>query len=147
MLLPAHAAPRLRFKSTPDGGGEASSTDEAARSSSRIRENGAELLCRHCRALVTTRGEAIEVEGRHQHTFFNPSGLLFEIGCFALAPGCLVSGAPTSEFAWFKGTRWQYSSCSGCGAHLGWRFLTSGGGAFFGLISNRLIEEERSQER
>jgi hypothetical protein len=105
---------------------------------------GPRLVCRLCHGPVTSRGDAIEVEGRHQHTFFNPAGMLFEIGCFGAAPGCRVSGQPTAEFAWFAGYRWQYASCRSCDAHLGWFFSGGAGHAFHGLIVARLVEEERS---
>jgi hypothetical protein len=100
------------------------------------------LLCRFCGGPITSLRDAIDVEGRHQHTFFNPAGILFEIGCFGAAPGCLVSGPPTEEFAWFAGYRWQYSSCRSCDAHMGWFFSAGAGPCFHGLIVARLVEEE-----
>lgn len=98
------------------------------------------LVCRHCGSRVTSREHAIEIDGQHAHAFFNPAGLLFEIGCFSDAPGCLVSGRPTADFAWFDGTLWRYAGCAACGTHLGWLFLPEHPDKlpFFGLILNRL---------
>lgn len=123
------------------GEGPTVGLDEQQREEADDGDFGRRLLCRLCSAPVTTEGAAIEVEGRHRHTFFNPAGVLFEIGCFAQAPGCRVSGAPTAEFAWFAGTRWQFSTCASCGVHLGWSFVGQGD-RFFGLILNRLVEQE-----
>jgi hypothetical protein len=107
--------------------------------------SGRRLACKLCHSVITRRGDAIDKDGKHQHTFFNPSGILFDVGCFARAPGCSISGTPTSEFSWFKGFLWQYSSCSVCNAHLGW-FFSGGGPSFYGLIVNRLIEVEEAEE-
>ena len=60
------------------------------------REN--HLLCRQCHQIITSTSEMIEVSGFHQHTFANPEGILFEIGCFRKAKGCWYIGPPTEEF-------------------------------------------------
>jgi len=96
------------------------------------------LLCRACSIPVTTEKERIEKEGRHLHTFFNPAGIVYEIGCFRSAPGCLSSGPPSSEFAWFSGYSWQVACCRNCQEHLGWIFR--GEDEFYGLIVKKLKE-------
>lgn len=116
-----------------DGAAELAAVEGASRS-------GPLLACTSCRSPVTSRGEAVVVDGCHDHTFFNPAGVLFEIGCFARAPGCEVLGTPTAEFTWFPGTRWSYGTCRACGTHLGWHFEGRGGEGFYGLISSRLVE-------
>jgi hypothetical protein len=98
------------------------------------------LLCRQCRLEITSRDLAIEVDGRHQHTFFNPAGILFEIGCFGDAPGCAVFGEATTYFAWFPGYAWRFALCRGCKEHLGWTFESSQSMGFYGLILNKLVE-------
>ena len=105
-------------------------------------EAGAErsLLCRLCSQPVTARSNAVEVDGSKEHTFFNPAGLMFEIGCFSHAPGCIMQGDASEEFTWFPGHAWRHAHCGGCGAHLGWRFESGAGGVFFGLVSKRLVE-------
>jgi len=100
------------------------------------------ILCRNCRHHITSRHLAVEVENKHQHTFFNPAGVLFEIGCFSEAPGCQDTGTPTTEFAWFKDCSWRFSFCAQCNSHLGWQFLKPDGGEFHGLVLNRLTEED-----
>ena len=102
------------------------------------------VLCRRCRGEVTSARHADAVDGAHRHTFFNPAGILFEIGCYREAPGCTVHGAPTEEFSWFRGFAWRYAVCGACHQHLGWRFESAAGTAFFGLILNRLVEEEQA---
>ncbi len=96
------------------------------------------LLCRVCQLLITTSRERIEKDGKHLHTFFNPAGIVYEIGCFRRAPGCLEFGPPSSEFAWFGGYSWQVVYCLSCQQHLGWKF--SGEERFFGLVVNKLSE-------
>ena len=103
---------------------------------------GRVLRCRSCGHPVTSRDRAIEVAGGHRHTFFNPAGIVFELGCFAAAPGCAVAGIPTDEFSWFAGHVWRVALCGGCGRHLGWKF-SSGDGGFYGLILPQLVEDDR----
>jgi hypothetical protein len=104
-------------------------------------ESGRVLACARCLHTVTTTGARIEISGHHAHTFANPHGFVFHIGCFALAPGCAAVGEPTTEFTWFPGFAWQIATCRGCREHLGWLFR-SAEGRFHGLIMDRLVEDE-----
>ncbi|MFH1812033.1 MAG: cereblon family protein [Pseudomonadota bacterium] len=88
--------------------------------------------------MITNSRAAIEVQGSHAHHVFNPAGVLFEIGCFAQAPGCSPVGSPSTEFTWFAGHSWRIVVCASCGQHLGWMFTREA--VFFGLISNRLSD-------
>lgn len=97
------------------------------------------IVCRACGTVVTSRNEKIVVGGSHAHTFFNPAGIVFELGCFRRAPGCRNVGEPTSEFTWFAGYLWRFALCSGCRAHLGW-FFEGGDNTFYGLILPHLQE-------
>jgi hypothetical protein len=103
-------------------------------------EEQAYILCRQCRQAITRPEERIDVQGAHRHTFANPHGLVFEIGCFKNAEGCGYAGAATDEFTWFAGYLWRICFCAACLTHLGWVFSTPGGSAFHGLILDRLIE-------
>ncbi len=98
------------------------------------------ILCRVCNHKITTHQETISVNGSHQHTFANPNGIVFDIGCYKTAPGCLHTGAFTEEFSWFRGYMWRVSICASCLAHLGWLFLSSNNDFFCGLILDRLID-------
>ncbi len=98
------------------------------------------IRCRSCLRVVTHDSERVEIQGAHLHTFANPSGVVFEIGCFGAATGCAHAGPTTNEFSWFRGYRWKIAVCGGCLNHLGWRFSSGGGHVFHGLILNRLIE-------
>lgn len=104
-------------------------------------ETGGVLVCRACRSRITRRDLAMTVNGRHRHVFFNPSGLVFELGCFASAGNLTPTGPETGEFTWFPGHRWQVVLCTGCSTQLGWHFTGAEGG-FFGLILKALMEEE-----
>ena len=101
------------------------------------------LICSNCSAAITSRQEAVSINGQHEHAFFNPAGIAFEVRCFSRADGCLVRGKPTTDFSWFDGRYWQYASCATCLIHLGWLFTSNeedgGTGSFFGLIGDRLI--------
>ena len=97
------------------------------------------LCCAACRAPVTTDSRRISVAGEHRHVFANPHGLVFAIGCFSAAPGCMATGPVTPDFSWFAGTSWQTAVCAVCRLHLGWRYLPGTGGYFYGLILDRLV--------
>ena len=98
------------------------------------------VVCRQCRSIVTKPDEAIGIQGSHRHTFANPQGIVFEIGCFRFAQGCAFVGPLTEEFSWFKGFLWRVALCSTCMAHLGWLYLSPSGDSFYGLILDRLIQ-------
>ena len=102
---------------------------------------GRQVLCAACRGRITTTGARIEVNGEHQHVCVNPGGVVFDIGCFATAPGCLGHGPAESHWSWFEGYQWRIALCRGCRRHLGWSF-ERGDDAFHGLVLTRLVEEE-----
>lgn len=95
------------------------------------------LFCRECGHYITSKDQIIEVDGQHYHTFFNPAGVVYEIGCFSSASGCQRYGPPSSEFTWFAGYTWQMSLCAVCQCHLGW-FFRSIDASFYGLIVKNL---------
>ncbi len=98
------------------------------------------IFCRNCRYPITRPAERIEVNAFHSHTFANPNGFVFEIGCFKQADGCAATGMQTDEFTWFKGYSWQVVICRKCHNHLGWRFQSSED-YFYGLILTQLSEQ------
>lgn len=100
------------------------------------KRNEEAILCAACGAEITHQRQAIVINTRHTHAFFNPAGIAFEIRCFRLAPGATSLGAPSAEFTWFPGYRWQIAICAACQAHLGWLFTN--GVSFFGLIAPHL---------
>ncbi len=100
------------------------------------------VLCRECLHPITREQDRTEVHGAHQHTFANPSGIVFTIGCFQFADGCGAAGSPSDEFTWFQGYSWRVAVCTACLAHLGWFFSTASGAAFWGLILDHLIFPE-----
>ncbi|EGB15306.1 hypothetical protein DND132_2101 [Pseudodesulfovibrio mercurii] len=125
----------------PDGGGRGSGERPEDRREPAESETGGVLVCRACRSRITRRDLGMEINGRHRHVFFNPQGLVFELGCFASARNLTPAGPETDEFTWFPGHRWQVVLCTGCSTQLGWRFSGEEGG-FFGLILKALLEEE-----
>jgi hypothetical protein len=96
------------------------------------------LYCTACGFRITSWGERISVDGAFEHTFVNPGGYVYRIGCFRQAPGCFDAEEPTDEHSWFKGCAWQYAVCGGCLAHLGWVYTSAAGERFHGLILDRL---------
>ena len=96
------------------------------------------ILCRQCNHPVTRPVDRIEKDGTHRHTFANPHGIVYEIGCFRSAIGCGYTGPATTEFTWFKGYSWRIAICRACLTHLGWIFISAGSDQFHGLILDRL---------
>lgn len=126
----------LCFKSDGDKAGPGAGV--LSKDKARLEQEQEKVLrCRSCDFTITTVKQGVSRDGKHRHTFFNPAGIVYEIGCFSDAPGCLIHGHRSREFTWFKGYSWQVVYCSNCTEHLGWYFSTAGSG-FFGLLLNRL---------
>lgn len=102
-------------------------------------KDDARLLCATCGHVITSRDQRISVAGSHHHTFTNPMGLVFEIGCFRDAPGCGQTGSATEDWTWFDGFSWRIAVCSHCRSHLGWSYQSEHSEGFFGLIADRLV--------
>jgi hypothetical protein len=96
------------------------------------------IVCRQCLHGITASAERTLVNGAHTHTFANPEGIVFEIGCYREAWGCGYLGPASPEFTWFAGYVWRIAVCSNCLTHLGWRFSSPDGHVFHGLITSRL---------
>ena len=96
------------------------------------------ILCRQCLQVITSPDDRLYKKGSHQHTFVNPHGIVFRIGCFQTASGCCPTGMPSDEFSWFTGYRWRIGICGRCKIHIGWQFLSKTD-SFFGLILDNLI--------
>ncbi len=97
------------------------------------------MRCKQCDAAITRVKDRISRAEKHLHTFFNPAGIVYEIGCFRRAPGCNVDGQRSTDFSWFADYSWQISFCASCSKHLGW-FFSGGDDSFFGLVVDRLRE-------
>jgi hypothetical protein len=118
-------------------------TDETEIRAEERTRGGGFLLCAACGHRITHNGEKIRVQGAHEHTFANPHGYFFRIGCFRTAAGCRHGTGETTDFSWFSGFAWRIETCANCSLHLGWAFR-SGTDGFHGLILDRLVEEEPS---
>jgi uncharacterized C2H2 Zn-finger protein len=127
----------LRIPKSIDGSPGDQAEDETAKNESDEEEY---IRCRQCRQIITTRSDRIMVQGSHQHTFANPHGVVFHIGCFHSVSGCGYVGPAAEEFTWFRGYRWRIAVCGMCLTHLGWLFISRGNHIFNGLILDRLIE-------
>jgi len=104
-------------------------------------EQEAYIRCRQCRSVIASPEDRIIVQGSHQHTFANPHGIVFEIGCFSAVKGCGHVGPPSAEFSWFAGYSWRVAVCLICLTHLGWFFSSPAKEGFHGLILDRLITQ------
>ena len=131
----------LRQPGDGPGGGQQPDI-KVAEQDAELPEEEAYIICRQCRQAITRSEERFSIQGAHRHTFANPHGLVFEIGCFKNAIGCGYAGPASDEFTWFAGYRWRVCFCSSCMTHLGWLFTSTGGDAFHGLILERLLELE-----
>lgn len=136
-------APTRRLRAPADGG-KGGSDGGAPRETPQTRPADPEtaIVCGQCRHPVTRSQERIAVAGSHRHSFANPTGLVFEIGCFSQAPGCRHAGPASPEFSWFPGYRWRIALCGGCQVQLGWRFESPVHQGFSGLILERLLSAD-----
>jgi hypothetical protein len=132
----AHGETLHFLRQMDDGQGKKPAGTESPEKESTARGG---IFCRRCGWHVTDQASRITVDGSHNHTFFNPAGLLFELSCFREAPGCSVHGAASADFSWFTGYLWRVALCGQCTAHLGWRFENRYT-TFFSLIIPRLKE-------
>jgi hypothetical protein len=98
------------------------------------------LRCAGCGTEIADVDAKIEISGAHRHVFCNPHGHVFEIGCFAQAPGVSAIGPASAFFSWFPGYAWRVAVCNGCRAHLGWCYGDAPD--FVGLILPRLVDDE-----
>ena len=105
-----------------------------------VAEKEKRILCRFCQDPVTDNSRQTTPLGRFIHCRTNAGGFTFEFGCFSDAPGCMTTGDATTEHTWFPGHSWKLALCRNCGEHLGWSFR--GDTSFYGLILDRLVEEE-----
>jgi len=101
------------------------------------------IYCAACGHLVTRTRWAFDINGGHEHMFFNPAGIVFRVLCFREAPGAAETGDASDQFTWFKGYDWRLAICNGCGDQLGWRFEgasenDSEPAIFFALIKGKL---------
>ena len=97
------------------------------------------LNCIRCDHKIALMSDRLEVSDKHEHTFINPAGVIYRVGCFTMAPGAVEVGDASGEFAWFRGHLWRCLCCRGCELHLGWSFISSAS-KFCGLILDQLCE-------
>ena len=96
------------------------------------------IRCLKCGYAITGEKDSLSVHGGFRHTFVNPGGYVYTIGCFQAAPGCMIVGEGNSEHTWFPGYIWRLAICGSCATHLGWSFVSGGGDSFYGLIIDQL---------
>lgn len=86
------------------------------------------------------------MNGAHSHSFINPAGMIFRVGCFGAAPGALPVGEESDHFTWFVGFAWRAAVCRACGEHLGWSYRARDS-AFVALIEDRIVEAPDGRAR
>ncbi len=97
------------------------------------------ILCIQCKNKISQPIYKMNHQGTFDHTFLNPAGDVFHIGCFKRADGCVVIGEASLEWTWFQGCQWQVALCGHCLKHLGWYYQSETVLPFFGLILDALI--------
>ncbi len=102
--------------------------------------DGGFVYCSACGHAVARQADRMELNGGHAHRFTNPYGIQFNVGCFAQALGCEISGEPTAADTWFPGFHWRLASCESCHQHLGWYFDRAEQ-YFYGLILDRIQQD------
>ncbi len=101
-------------------------------------EGGDLLYCVNCGKAITRERFGFAKDGSFVHTFTNPSGYVYKVGCFSNAPGTWIVGEYTGQFSWFKGYLWCYLLCEGCNSHMGWHFSSPESAGFHGIILERI---------
>lgn len=96
-------------------------------------------LCRGCGAPVAADDQWVSIQGRPaEGVFTNPLGAVCGVLTVCAAGNVRVEHAATEEHTWFEGYAWRPAACSGCGAHVGWRYEAAAAGLdpdeFFGLL-------------
>ncbi|MCP4400782.1 MAG: hypothetical protein GY801_26205 [bacterium] len=130
------SAPRFCLQVGKDPAGAFGSQSE---SNAREQEEEEKFLrCIVCQATITRQSDRITINERHQHVFTNPHGYIFQIGCFAVAQGCVFSDNESNFFSWFPGYAWRFALCGQCLTHLGWGFRSQDS-QFVGLILDKLL--------
>jgi hypothetical protein len=97
------------------------------------------LACRSCGSFVAESRARVEMAGAHVHTFINPAGTIYRVGCFAEAPGLREIGEASAHWTWFPGFEWQVGICRTCYEHLGWSYRSSSA-RFVALIMDKIVE-------
>ncbi len=92
------------------------------------------LLCSRCGNQITSYSEGATIHGSFEHSFLNPDGIMYQIGCFKKAAGCISSERFILEFTWFHPFPWCFVFCSDCGRQLGWKYKSNNNDVFYGLI-------------
>ena len=105
-----------------------------------------QIVCAKCGAHITSASLRIAVGGSHRHTTPTPHEIDQEIGCYALAPGCVTIGHFALDFTFNDDGFWQMALCSVCGDHLGWHYQTSGEMGFYGLILDHLAAASKDDD-
>jgi hypothetical protein len=97
------------------------------------------IVCARCGGFVTESRARSSVNGAHEHTFINPAGVIFRVGCFSEAPGVRPAGEESSHWTWFAGFAWQVALCRSCAEHVGWNYRNADS-RFVALIADRIVE-------
>lgn len=105
----------------------------------RVQEPTRWLECLYCNQKITRTSDRVQVDGKHLHSFINPAGVIYRIGCFGSATGVVEVGEQSDVFTWFAGHVWRVALCVGCEQHLGWGFH-AGESQFYGLVLAQLRE-------
>ena len=142
VLSDERAIVALRQPSEEKNNGSESGVLLEEKTEERADEDDNFIRCGQCLYAIARAGDEISVGGAHKHTFANPNGIVFEIGCFRSADGCKYAGSPTEEFTWFSGYAWRIAVCGKCLMHLGWLYVSPGKDGFVGLIVDRLVYPE-----
>ena len=129
-----HARDVGRAPGPPPAANETTRADVAERS-----ERERWVVCNACGGLVADGRAKTVVGGAFAHSFINPAGMIFRVGCFAEAPGARATGEASEHWSWFAGFKWQAGLCVACGRHLGW-FFTGGERGFVALILDAVSE-------
>ncbi len=81
-----------------------------------------EFRCATCGTFIASTAWLIAINGSHDHSFVNPSGIQCNFYTFSECENILVHERLYLEHSWFAGYGWRFAHCGQCLRHLGWKY-------------------------
>lgn len=97
------------------------------------------IVCKLCRHRLADADLMHNINGKIEHEFTNPFGIVHRFRSYNDAPGCKIQGSREAADTWFLGYTWRICTCGKCDTFLGWLFEAND--SFFGLLISKITQE------